>query len=195
MSRDNKSMCVDHCEMVKVATSAKSHYYSLETQFKHATDTVSELKKQLKSARQELHEISEELKCQGTIVDVLEKLCKHEGVHVLKGEDEVVDLANSDEDHNPMVTNELNGSYTFGASAKKSNTITPVKEGVSKRMRPSVDDSGDLLNLKPASGYDSDDFYDTRSGVRGAGCNKKSGPLKSDDGVCDSDADVEILSN
>lgn len=183
-------MCVDHCEMVKVATSAKSHYYSLETQFKHATDTVSELKKQLKSARQELHEISEELKCQGTIVDVLEKLCKHEGVHVLKGEDEVVDLANSDEDHNPMVTNELNGSYTFGASAKKSNTITPVKEGVSKRMRPSVDDSGDLLNLKPASGYDSDDFYDTRSGVRGAGCNKKSGPLKSDDGVCDSDADL-----
>ena len=52
-----------------------------------------------------------------------------------------------------------------------------------------------MLNLKPASGYDSDDFYDTRSGVRGAGCNKKSGPLKSDDGVCDSDADVEILSN
>ena len=150
MSRDSKSMCINHCEMVKVATSAKSYYYS---QFKHATDTVSELKKQLKSARQELHEISEELKCQGTIVDVLEKLCNHEGVHVLKGEnEEVVDLVNSDEDHDPMSTNELNGSYTFVASAKKSNTITPVKGGVSKRMRPSVDDSGDLLNLKPASG-------------------------------------------
>lgn len=190
MSRDSKSMCVDHCEMVKVAKSAKSYYYSLETQLKHATDTVSELKKQLKSARKELHEISEELKCQGIIVDVLEKLCNHEGVHVLKGEDEVVDLANSDEDHNPMGTNELNVSYTFGASAEKSNTITPVKEGVSKRMRQSVDGSDDLLNLKPANGYDSEDFYSTRSGVRGAGCNKKSGPLKSDDGVCDSDADV-----
>ena len=47
-----------------------------------------------------------------------------------------------------------------------------------------------MLNLKPASGYDSDDFYDTRSGVRGANRKKKSGPLKSDDGVCDSDADL-----
>ena len=53
---------------------------------------------------------------------------------MLKGEDEeVVDLVNSDEDHDPMSTNELNGSYTFGASVKKSNTITPVKEGGSKR--------------------------------------------------------------
>ena len=85
MSRDDKSMCIDHCEMVKVATNAKSHYYSLKTQFKLATDTVSELKKQLKSARQELHQIS--LKCQSTIVDILAKLCNHKGVHVLKGED------------------------------------------------------------------------------------------------------------
>lgn len=90
MATDSNSMCIDHCAMVRCATNAKAHYYLLKSQVKNSKKRVSDLEEELDKAKDELEQLSNELKSQTTIVDVLVNLCNHDEVRVLKSEDDGV---------------------------------------------------------------------------------------------------------
>jgi len=132
MANNNDQMCIDHCAMVQCATNAKAHYYSLKSQVKDSKANVSDLEKKLKEAKVELRDLSGELTTQSTIVDVFVNLCNHNDVRVLKGEGsgnlsdpqkdiiDLLDLSSDEDDKN--------------STEKKSNIITPVKEGDMRKV-------------------------------------------------------------
>ena len=124
-------MSIDHCVMVKCATNAKHHYYMLKSQMENKRKHVVDLEQELREAKDDLEQICIELQSQKTTICVLQKLCNHEDVTVLKGEDgmkkDVIDLCSGDDVWNDMDESEAIG-YANGANDKEeSNHVTPVK--------------------------------------------------------------------
>ena len=166
MASEMKATRINHCDMVEIVTNARYHYLSLKNQRKYVKQTVSELEekmkdleKQLEIAKSDVCQINKELKTQRITAVLLKKLCNHEEVHVLKGEnEEVIDLVDSGSDEenlreNLSGTNEFSRSDVIVAAVKNSTTITPVKQGTkrglqSKRNELMFDDHDDLLNRK-----------------------------------------------
>ena len=162
MASEMKATRIDHCDMVEIVTNARYHYLTLKNQRKYVKQTVSELEekmkdleKQLEIAKSDVCQINKELKTQRITAVLLKKLCNHEEVHVLKGEnEEVIDLVDSGSDEeNLSGTNEFSRSDAIVAAVKNSTTITPVKQGTkrglqSKRNELTFDDHDDLLNQK-----------------------------------------------
>jgi hypothetical protein len=130
-SDDSKKMNIDHCVMVKCATNAMHHYYMLKSQMENKRKHVVDLEQELREAKDDLEQICIELQSQKTTICVLQKLCNHEDVTVLKGEDgmkkDVIDLCSGDDVWNDMDESEAIG-YANGANDKEeSNHVTPVK--------------------------------------------------------------------
>jgi len=133
---DCKKMSIDHCVMVMCATNAKHHYYMLKSQMENKRKHVVDLEQELREAKDDLEQICMELQSQKTTLCVLQKLCNHEDVTVLKGEHgmkkDVIDLCSGDDVWNDMDEFEVIGSDANGAndnkdSKKESNHVTPVK--------------------------------------------------------------------
>ena len=129
---DSKKMSIDHCVMVKCATNAKHHYYMLKSQMENKRKHVVDLEQELREAKDDLEQICMELQSQKTTLCVLQKLCNHEDVTVLKGEDgmkkDVIDLCSGDDVWNDKDEFEVIGSDANGANDKEeSNHVTPVK--------------------------------------------------------------------
>ena len=132
-----KTMSIDHCVMVQCATNAKSHYDMLKSEVKRKSIRVVVLERELKEAKDDLEHYKVELQSQKTTVCVLQTLCNHEDVIVLKGEDamkkDVIDLCSCDDDWNNIDEFDYNGSVVNGVNTnkkeinKESNHITPDK--------------------------------------------------------------------
>lgn len=137
--------------MVRCATNAKSHYYTLMHQVKDSKKRISNLEKELDGAKFELEQLSNELKCQCIIVDVLVNLCNHDEVRVKEVID-VDDILSDDGDRSSRNEFKIDSfDSTAGATMKKSNAIAPVKERESHKLhsnekQPSVDDGSDCLS-------------------------------------------------
>lgn len=139
-----KRLCVDHCVMIQCATNAKLYYYMLESQVKDKRKHVADLERQLGEAKDDLVQLRNELLGQKTTVSVLQSLCNHEEVIVLKAEDgmkkDVIDLCSGEEDWTNM--NDLK----CGVNNNESNIITPDKgRKRCKKQSSVVDDKGDVL--------------------------------------------------
>ena len=172
MATDSNSMCIDHCTMVRCATNAKAHYYLLKSQVKNSKKRVSDLEEELDKAKDELEQLSNELKSQTTIVDVLVNLCNHDEVRVLKSEDggvlcdtenEVIDVdaLPSDDDNRSSRTD-----FKFAdATVKESTLITPVKEGKNQKKPQAYEKQTNVHDSNSLSESDSDYLGDSDSDV------------------------------
>jgi len=172
MATDSNSMCIDHCAMVRCATNAKVHYYLLKSQVKNSKKRVSDLEEELDKAKDELEQLSNELKSQTTIVDVLVNLCNHDEVRVLKSEDggvlcdtenEVIDVdaLPSDDDNRSSRTD-----FKFAdATVKESTLITPVKEGKNQKKPQAYEKQTNVHDSNSLSESDSDYLGDSDSDV------------------------------
>jgi len=172
MATDSNSMCIDHCAMVRCATNAKAHYYLLKSQVKNSKKRVSDLEEELDKAKDELEQLSNELKSQTTIVDVLVNLCNHDEVRVLKSEDggvlcdtenEVIDVdaLPSDDDNRSSRTD-----FKFAdATVKESTLITPVKEGKNQKKPQAYEKQTNVHDSNSLSESDSDYLGDSDSDV------------------------------
>jgi hypothetical protein len=136
MAHASNTMSIDHCVMVQCAMNAKLHYFMLKSQMKKKRKHVVDLEQELSKAKDDLEQTCMELLSQKTTLCVLQKLCNHEDVTVLKGEDNmkkaVIDLCSGDDVWNSMDEEcECIGSDVNDAnkkeSNKESNHVTPDK--------------------------------------------------------------------
>lgn len=151
---------------------AKAHYYLLKSQVKNSKKRVSDLEEELDKAKDELEQLSNELKSQTTIVDVLVNLCNHDEVRVLKSEDggvlcdtenEVIDVdaLPSDDDNRSSRTD-----FKFAdATVKESTLITPVKEGKNQKKPQAYEKQTNVHDSNSLSESDSDYLGDSDSDV------------------------------
>ena len=179
MATDSNSMCIDHCAMVRCATNAKAHYYLLKSQVKNSKKRVSDLEEELDKAKDELEQLSNELKSQTTIVDVLVNLCNHDEVRVLKSEDggvlcdtenEVIDVDALPSDALPSDDDDRSSPTDFkfdtsDATVKKSMLITPVKEGKNQKKPQAYEKQLNVHGSDLLSEGDSDYLGDSDSDV------------------------------